>query len=193
MQNYLQALWFLAISITNFFCSIADTDLTKLHCDQNWLARAVTKSSPLLAVFHCCVSFTVKFIVDFSVSLLTYKTVCEKEQRVYLYYMLATSLPSRSLRSNKGIILLVSRAKTSAGAIKDISLLHPFPLEQLPTIYPFSHLICNLQERLKLHLFDLPSLSLLDTSTFDGVLISQSCLINRFCCWTLIQLLRHWA
>ena len=81
---------------------IADSDLTKRI--QNQLARLVTKSPPftrsvpLLRSLHW---LPVKFRIFFKISLLTYKTLHEK-QFVYLHSMLAASLPSRTLRSNKG-------------------------------------------------------------------------------------------
>ena len=63
-----------------------------------------TKSPPLLAVFHW---LPVKLRILFKISLLTYKTLHEK-QRVYRHSVLAASLSSRSLRSSKGISLSVA-------------------------------------------------------------------------------------
>ena len=97
---------------------IADMDVTKLQRVQNRLARIVTKSPPftrsvpLLRSLHW---LPVKFRILFKISLLTYKTIHEK-QPVYLHSMLAASLPSHSLRSNKGISLSVPRVKTNSGA-----------------------------------------------------------------------------
>ena len=51
----------------------------------------------------------------FKISFLTYK-ILRGGQPVYLHFMLAPSLPSRSLRSNKGISLSVPRVKTNTGA-----------------------------------------------------------------------------
>ena len=93
---------------------IADMDVTKLQRYQNRLVRIVTKcppftrSAPLLCSFHC---LPAKFRVLFKISLLTYKTIHEK-QPVYLHSMLAVSLWPQSLRSNKGISLSVPRVKT---------------------------------------------------------------------------------
>ena len=83
---------------------LADTDLTKLLCVQNRLLRVVTtppftRSVPLLHSLHW---LPVKFKVDFNICLLTYKTLSEKIT-FYLYSLLATPLPARSLRSHKGI------------------------------------------------------------------------------------------
>ena len=85
---------------------IADTDLTKLQCVQNQLARIVTKSPS----FACSVSLLrflywlqVKFRILFKINLLTNKTLREK-QPVDLHSMLAPSLPSRSLRSSKELV-----------------------------------------------------------------------------------------
>ena len=96
--------------------SIADTHLPKLQRVQNRLAHVVTKSPPFtrsVALLHSLHLLPVKFRVDFKICLLTYKTLSEK-QPVYLHSLLATSLPSRSLRSNKGITLSVPRVKTNA-------------------------------------------------------------------------------
>ena len=96
---------------------MADTDLVQLHRVQNRLAHVVTKSSPftssvpLLRSLHW---LPVKFRIDFKICLLTYETLSEK-QLVYLHSLLATPLPSRSPRSNKGITLSVPRVKTNAG------------------------------------------------------------------------------
>ena len=92
---------------------ISHTDLTKLQCIQNRVARVVTKwtpftcSVPLLRSLH---RLPVKYRIIFKISLLTYKTFYEK-QSVYLHSMLAASLPSHSLRSSKGV-----RVETSMGA-----------------------------------------------------------------------------
>ena len=77
-----------------------DTDLAKFQRVQNRLARVVTKSPPftrsvpLLRSLHW---LPVNFRVDFKICLLTYKTLSEKHP-VYLHSLLATPLPSRSLR-----------------------------------------------------------------------------------------------
>ena len=82
---------------------IADTDLVKLQCIQNRLAHVVAKSPPfsrsvpLLCSLHC---LPVMFRILFKISLLTYKTLREK-QPVYIHSMLDASLPSHSLGSNK--------------------------------------------------------------------------------------------
>ena len=97
---------------------IADVGVTKLQWVQNRLTRIVTKSPlftrsvPLLRFLHW---LPVKFRILFKISLLTFKTIHEK-QPVYLYSMLAASISSHSLRSNKGISLSVPRVKTNSGA-----------------------------------------------------------------------------
>ena len=94
---------------------IAETDLTKLQRILNHLACVVTKSPPftrsvpLLRSLHW---LPVKYRVHSKICLLTYKALHE-EQPVYLSSLLATSLPSRLLRSNRGITLSVPRIKTS--------------------------------------------------------------------------------
>ena len=97
---------------------IAETDLTKLQRVLNHLARVVTKSPPftssvpLLRALHW---LPVKYRVHFKICLLTYK-VHHEEQPVYLSSLIATSLPSCSQRSNRGITLSVPRIRTNTGA-----------------------------------------------------------------------------
>ena len=96
----------------------ADTDLTKLQRVQNRLAHVVrksppfTRSVPLLRSLHW---LPVKFRISFKISLLTCKTLHEK-QPAYLQFMLAASLLYRSPRSNKRTSLLVPRVKANTGA-----------------------------------------------------------------------------
>ena len=119
-------------------------DITKLQRVQNRLARIVTKSPPftrsvpLLCSLHW---LPVKCRILFKITLLIYKAIHQK-QPAYLRSMLAVSLPSRSLRSNRGISLSVPRVRTNSAAL--ISLL--FSLEQPASVCPFSHFIFCLQE-----------------------------------------------
>ena len=149
----------------------------KLQCVQNRLAHVVTKSPPFtpsVSLLHFLHWLVVKFRIVFKISFLTYKTLHEKHP-VFLHSMLATSLPSRSLRSNKGITLLVCRVKTITGA----RAFHwcPFSLEQSPAICSLSHLNRNLQgtsQNAGLWL----GLSPIDTSTHNGPLMLRNCFIN---------------
>ena len=79
----------------------------------------------------------VKYRVHFKICSLTYRALHE-EQPVYLHSLIATSLPSRSLRLNRGITLSVPRIRTNWH--KGLQLLHSFSLEQPSTLCPFSHL-----------------------------------------------------
>ena len=73
---------------------IAETDLTKLQCILNCLARVITKSPPitrsvpLLRSLHW---LPVKYRVHFKICLLTYRDLHE-EKPVYLRSLIATSL-----------------------------------------------------------------------------------------------------
>ena len=97
---------------------IAETDLTKLQRVLNRLARVVTKSPPFprsvpqLRSLHW---LPVKYRVHFKICLLTCKALHE-EPSVYLRSLIAISLPSRSLRSNRGITLSIPRIKINTGA-----------------------------------------------------------------------------
>ena len=79
---------------------IAETDLTKLHV-LNRLARVVTKSPPFTRSVPLLRSLHWLPVKYFNSCLLTYKALHE-EQPVYLRSLIDTSLPSRSLRSNRG-------------------------------------------------------------------------------------------
>ena len=109
---------------------IAETDLTKLQRILNRLARVVTKSppfprsAPLLCSLHW---LPVKYGVHFKICLLTYRALHE-EQPVYLRSLIATFLPSRSLRSNCRITLSVPRIKTNTEGPCAPSLWNNFPL-----------------------------------------------------------------
>ena len=131
---------------------VAETDLTKLQRVLNRLARVVTKSPPfthsvpLLRSLHW---LPVKYRVPFKICLLTYKALHE-EQPAYLRSLIAISLPSRSLRSNSGITLLVSRVKTNTGA-GAFSSCAPSLWNNLP----LSVRSATFRRRLKTYLFDL--------------------------------------
>ena len=125
---------------------ITETDLTKLQLILNCLARLVTesppftRSGPLLRSLHW---LPVKYRVHFKICLLTYKALHE-EQPVYLRFVIAP-LPSRSLRSHRGITLSVPRIKTNTGT-RVFSSCTPSLWNKPSTICPFSHLGCHLQK-----------------------------------------------
>ena len=137
---------------------IAETDLTKLQRVLNRLARVVTKSPPftrsvpLLRSLHW---LPVKYRVHFKICLLTYKALHE-EQPVYLCSLIAISLPSCSLRSNRGITLSIPRIKTNTGARAfrycAPSLWNNLPLSVRPAISA-----ATFRRRLKTYLFNLAS------------------------------------
>ena len=135
---------------------IAESDLTKLQRVLNRLACVVTKSppftgsAPLLRSLHW---LPVKYRVHFKICLLTYKAVHEEEP-VYLRSLIATSLPSRSLRSNRGITLLVPRIKTNTGA-RAFSSCAPSLWNNLPLSVRSATSVATFRGRLKTYLFDL--------------------------------------
>ena len=94
---------------------IVETDPTKLQRVLNRLAHVVTRSPPLtrsVPLQHSLHWLPAKYRVHFKICLLTYKARHE-EQPVYLCSLIATYLPSRSLRSNRGITLSIPRIKTN--------------------------------------------------------------------------------
>ena len=125
-----------------------------------------TCSVPLLCSPHW---FPLTFRILFKISLLTYKTLREK-QPVYLYSMLAASLPSRSLRSNKVISVWVLGLRPT-----QVQELFTFVLRLFGTtsLCQFSHVSCYLQETSEDTSLTLPVP--IDTSTFDGPLMLRNC------------------
>ena len=93
--------------------------------------------------------------------------------------MHAISLPSRPLRSNKGISLLVPRVKTKT----DLLAFHSCaPLNNLPLSVRSAISKCISLTRPFIHR---------PQHTWWPTDVTQP--LYRFCCWTLILLLRHWA
>ena len=135
---------------------IAETDPTNLQRDLNRLARVVTKSPPftrsvpLLRSLHW---LPVKYTVHFKICLLTYKAF-HKEQPVYLRSLIAISLPSRSLRSNRGITPSIPRIKTNTGA-RAFSSCAPSLWNNLPLSVRSATSVATFRRRLKTYLFNL--------------------------------------
>ena len=133
-----------------------ETDLTKLQRILNRLACVFTKSPPftrsvpLLCSLHW---LSLKYKVHFKICLLTYKALHE-EQPVYLHSLIATSLPSRSLRSNRGITLSIPRIKTNTGA-KAFSSCAPSIWNNLPLSVRSVTSVATFRRRLKTYVFDL--------------------------------------
>ena len=158
MQNYLQLLSCLVVSIIAIhFCMVSPTltsqGLTRV---QNQLARLMTKSPPfthslpLLRSLHWLI---VRFRILFQINLLTYKILREK-QPVYLCSMLATSIPSRSLRSNNDNSLSVGRVKTNTGA-RAFHCCAPSLWNNLPLSVHSAISVATFKKYLKTHLIDL--------------------------------------
>ena len=135
---------------------IAETDLTKLQHVLNHLALVVTKSPPftrsvpLLRSLHW---LPVKYRVHFKIFLLTYK-VFHEEQPVYRRSLIATSLPSRSLRSNRGITLSIPSIKTNTG-IRAFNSCAPSLWNNLPLSVRSATSVATFKRRLKTYLFNL--------------------------------------
>ena len=154
---------------------IADTDLAKLQRVQNQLTCIVTKSLPFVhsvPVLRSLHWSPIKFRILFKMSLLTYKTLHEK-QPVYLHSMLAASFPSRSLRSNKGISVLVPRAKTNTGE-RAFHLYVPSVWNYFPLYVHSAISVATLKKHLKTYIGLFP----IDTSMADGLLLLRNCFID---------------
>ena len=96
---------------------------------------------------------TRKLRIFLKISLLTYTKLHEK-QPVYLHAMLAPSLPSRSLRSNKRISLSVPWIKTHTGA-RAFHSFTPFLWNNRPLSVRSAISVATCKKHLKTHLFDL--------------------------------------
>ena len=139
----------------SFLSGIVKTDLAKLQRVLNRLARVVTKSPP----FTCSVPLLrslhwlpVKYRVHFKICLLTYKALYE-EQPVYLCSLIAISLASRSLRSNRGITLYIPRIKTNTGS-RAFRSCAPSLWNNLLLSVRSATLVETFRRRLKTYLFD---------------------------------------
>ena len=124
----------------------------------------------------------------FKVSLLTYKAIHEK-QPVYLHSMLAASLLSRSLRSNRGISLSVSRVETNSGARAFHSCVPSF-WNNLPLSVRSAISVAAFKKHLKTCVW--PSFSPIVISTPDDQLMLRNCLID-FAFEHRFGLTCHWA
>ena len=109
-----------------------------------------SSSTTLLRSLHW---LPVKYRVHFKICLLTYKALHE-EQPVYLRSLIAISLPSRSLRSNRGITLSIPRIKTNTGA-RAFSSCAPSLWNNLPLSVRSATSVATFRRRLKTYLFDL--------------------------------------
>ena len=115
VQNCLQLLLCPVVSIIVIHVCMVLLTLTSQSFTrvQNQLARLVTKSPPFtrsLPLLRSLHRLPVRFRILFNINLLTYKTLHEILP-IYLHSMLATSIPSRSLRSNNNNSLSVLRSR----------------------------------------------------------------------------------
>ena len=175
---------------------IAETDLTKLQRILNHLACAVTKSPPLtrsVSLLRSLHWLPVKYRVHFKICLLTYKALHE-EQPVYLRSLIATSLPSRSLRSNGGITLSVLglRPALAQGPSGLAPLLFGTTFHYLSVHPPQLPPSEDISKRTFSTWPTPPPPLPVDTGVSNGLLMLRNSL-KDFCIWTPIWLLRHWA
>ena len=152
---------------------IAETDLIKLQCILNRLAHMVANSPP----FTCSVPLLrslhwlpVKYRVHFKICFLTYKV--HEEQPIYLYSLTATSLRSRSLRSNRGITLSVPGIKTNTGA-RAFRSCAPSLWNNLPLSVHSAISAATFRRCLKTYLFDL-AFPPIDTGVPNGLLMLRN-------------------
>ena len=178
--NYLQLLSCPVVSIISIHvCMVLLTWTSQgFKCVQNQLARLVTKSPPFtrsLPLLRSLHWLPVPFRILFKINLLTCKSLHEKHP-VYLHYMLATSLPSRSLRLNNNNSLSVPRVKTNTGARAFHSCV-PSLWNNLPVSFRFSHFSCYLSETSEDTSLWL-GFSPIDAVTPHGLLMLQNCFLD---------------
>ena len=151
-------LWCLAVltTVIQFCLGLQKPTSPSSNVFLSRLARVVTKSPPFtdsVPLLHSLYWLPVKYRVHFKICLLTYKALHE-EQPVYLRSLIATSLPSRSLRSNRGITLSIPRIRTNTGA-RAFSSCAPSLWNNLPLSVHSATSIAIFRRRLKTYLFDL--------------------------------------
>ena len=135
---------------------IADKDLLKLQRVQNCLARIVTKSgrfAPSLPLRRSLHWLPVSFRIEFKIGVLTYKAL-STEQPAYLSSLLCKTIPSRTLRSNKGLLLSLPRTKTKSGT-RAFSSAAPAVWNKLPLSVRSCATLLSFRKHLKTHLFNL--------------------------------------
>ena len=192
VQNYLQLLLCPLVSIIVIhFCTVSPT-LTSLGFSfQKRLARPVTKSSPFTRSLPQLLSLhwlPGRFRILFKISLLTYKTLHEK-QPVYLHSILAASLPSHSLRSNDENSLSIPKVKTNTGP-RAFHSCAPSLWNNLPLSGRSAIPVATSKKNLKTLLFGLTFHPRYRHAVWPVDVME---LFLRFCCWTPIRLSRHWA
>jgi hypothetical protein len=134
----------------------AEKHIQRLQRVQNCLARVVTRSppltrsQPLLRSLHW---LPIHYRLSYKVSLLTFKTL-HSEQPSYLRDLLVEATPSRSLRSNKGLLLSVPRVKTKTGK-RAFSSSAPTLWNSLPVNLRSATSVAIFRKHLKTYLFDL--------------------------------------
>ena len=158
MQNYLQLLLCPVVSINaTHFCMVSPTLVSQgFKRVQNLLALLETNSPPFtrsLSLLRFLPWLPIMFRILFKINLLTYKTLREK-QPVYLPSMLATSIPSRSLRSNNYNSLSVPRIKTNTGA-RAFHSCAPSLWNNLPLYVHSAISVATFKKHLTTHFFDL--------------------------------------
>ena len=202
VQHYLRVYssWLLH-SLLN--CTI-DIALTRYWRVQIRLESMVTKyppfsrSLPLLRSLHW---LPVRFRIMFKINLLTYKTPCEK-QPVYPHSMIAASIPSRLLRSSNDDSVSVPRVRTNTAARAfhscGLSLWNNLPWTPACLMAYWCYGTVNQS-------INQTSIAPISPAKPDSVARQPNqCstaksrkqfrkLLPRFCCWLLIQQLRHWA
>ena len=170
---------------------IANIDLTRPQHVQNQLARLVTKSPPFshsLSLLRSLHWLPVRFRILFKISLLTYKNPVWKTACLSsLHACCITSTPFTE--TNNSNSLLIPRVKTNTGA-RPFHSCAPSLWNNLPLSVYSAISVATFKKHLKTHLFDLAFPHRYRRARWP---VDVTELFPRFCSWTLIRLLRHWA
>lgn len=140
----------------SLFYGLAQKDIDKLQRAQDTLARVVARADPyahahpILRSLHW---LPIHFRIIFKVRLLTFKTL-HLELPTYLFSLLSKAIPSRSLRSNQGLLLFVPRVKTVTGS-RAFSSSAPTLWNSLPLSLRSSNSVLSFRKNLKTYLFAL--------------------------------------
>ena len=140
----------------SLYYGLAEKDIKRLQRVQDTLARLVTGAGPLAhapPILRSLHWLPIHFRIGFKVRLLTFKTL-QLELPSYLHTLLPKAIPSRSLRSNKGLRLTVPRVKTVTGS-RAFSHCAPVLWNGLPEKLRSLQSVPSFRRHLKTYLFDL--------------------------------------
>ncbi len=136
-------------------CGCPASSINKLQIVQNAAARFLTRSrkydhsTPILQSLHW---LAIKFHISYKIVLFTYKAL-NGLAPVYLTSLLSRYNPTRSLRSQNSVLLVLTRIAKSTKGSRTFSYLAPKLWDSLPDNVRGSDTLSLFKSRLKTHLF----------------------------------------